>query len=66
MVCNVLYDKEVGPVQVKVTPLTSLAIPRDIKQGEEIIIVKEESEEYGVRYSIWDKKDWKKFEKESL
>lgn len=63
MICNVMYDKEVGPVEVKCTLLTTVKAPKDVKQGEDIVIIKEESEEYGTRYSIWDKKDYIKFVK---
>lgn len=64
--CNVLYDKEVGPVEIKCTLLTDFIVERAIKKGSKVAIVKEESKEFGIKYSIWDLKDWQKLEKESL
>lgn len=63
--CNVLYDKEVGPVTVKCTLLTDFIVERAVKKGSKVAIVKEESEEFGIKYSIWDLKDWQKLEKNS-
>lgn len=61
--CNVLYDKEVGSVTVKCKPLTIVKVPADIKEGTQIVIMQEDSEEFGTRYSIWNKKDYDKFVK---
>ena len=62
--CNVLYDKEVGPVTVKCKPLTTLKVPAGIKEGTPIVIMQEDSEEFGTRYSIWNKSDYDKFVKD--
>ena len=61
--CNILYDKEVGPVAVKCKPLTTLNVPEGIKAGTPIVIMQEDSEEYGTRYTIWNKTDYDKFVK---
>lgn len=62
--CNILYDKEVGPVVVKCTLLN--IEDNKYKKNSKVAIVKEESQEFGIRYTIWDYKDWEKLEKESL
>lgn len=61
--CNILYDKEVGPVEVKCKPLTTLNVPKGIKPGTPIVIMQEDSQEYGTKYTIWNKKDYEKLVK---
>lgn len=63
LTCNVLYDKEVGPVEVKCTLLN--IENNKYKKESKVAIVKEESNEFGIFYTIWDFKDWEKLEKES-
>lgn len=64
LTCNVLYDKEVGPVEVKCT-LINIEDNKN-KKNSKVAIVKEESEEFGTHYTIWDYKHWEKAEKEYL
>ena len=61
LTCNILRDKEIGPIETKCTLLNIL--DNKYKKGHKIAIVKEESEQFGITYTIWDLEDWKKLEK---
>ena len=63
LTCNILYDKEIGPVETRCTLLNVLN--NKYKKGSKVAIVKEESEHFGITYTIWDLKDWQKLEKNS-
>lgn len=61
LTCNICYDEEVGPVEATCTLLNVVDNP--FEKGVKVAIVKEESEEYGEKYTLWDYKDWKKLER---
>lgn len=61
LTCNICYDEEVGPVEAICTLLNVVDSP--FKKGVKVAIIKEESEECGEKYTLWDYKDWKKLER---